>query len=366
MDSHAAMFDAARHRVPTRAPTSAAQGQPRPQQLGIGDRCRRLPPHPSPSRGETRSGGMGKADEARGTRDTCPGSGVATREAAPVARDDKGKGVAELGGKRCLDSVEEKRGGDVGRKRGLGLATYPPPKRRLVSATRLFPPGYGRDAAAPLAAGDDDSRLLVAQIDGASDALKRTAPALSDAKAGSSVMQVESSAEVVSTPIADTGHHGLEAELQRSSETLCRNGVPNVNGLLDTDSQGNAGIAGFVRKELVPATRRLLPKPRMVSAVRRFPPGCGRVGASLVAGGGNTEVGLPFPEKVVATDGSNFAADKQAMQIAAVPFNATSTDRAAQKEEFIEGEIAAPKVQQPQGSQSCTNVRLHESAACRD
>jgi len=376
------MLDAARHRVPpTRAPTSAAQGQPRPQQLGVGDRRRGLPPRPPPPsrRGETRSGGAGKADEVRGTRDTCRGSGVATPGAADaaavsagdsgpgVAPDEKGKGVAELGGKRCLDSAEEKGGGDTG-KRGLGLAAFPPPpKRRLVSATRLFPPGYGRDAAAPLAAGDDDSSLMGARAEGASDAPQKTALPLSVGKAGSSVMQqVESSADFVSAPIADNGHHGLEAELQRSSETLCRSGVPNADDLLDTDAQGDAGSVGFVRKESVPATRRLLPKPRMVSAVRRFPPGCGRPKASLVAGGGSTEVRLPLQEKVVATDCSTFAADKQAMQIAAVPCNATITNRAAQKEEFVGGEIAAPKVQQPQGSESCTNVTLHESSACRD
>ncbi|XP_066331437.1 uncharacterized protein [Miscanthus floridulus] len=382
MDLHAARLDAARHRV---VPTSASQRQPRPQQqLGVRDRGRCLPPRPPPSRGETRSGGVGKADEVRGTRDTRLGSGVATREAAPVAadeaavaagdaaaapgvaREDKGKVGAKLGGKRCLDSAEEMGGGDAGRKRGLGLAAYPPPpKRRLVSATRRFPPVYGRAAAAPLAAGNDDSRLVVAQMDGASDALKKTALALSDAKAGSSVMQVESSAEVVSAPIADNGHHGLEAELQRSSEPLRQSGVPSADDLLDTDSQGDAGSAGFARKELVPATRRLLPKPRMVSAVRRFPPGCGRARASLVAGEGSTEVGLPLPEKVVATDCSTSAADKPAMQIVDVPCNATITDRAAQKEKFVEGETAAPKVQ-PQGSQSCTNVTLHESSACRD
>ncbi|OQU80395.1 hypothetical protein SORBI_3007G121200, partial [Sorghum bicolor] len=316
MDSQAMMLDAARHRVPpTRAPTSAAQGQPRPQQLGVGDRRRGLPPRPPPPsrRGETRSGGAGKADEVRGTRDTCRGSGVATPGAADaaavsagdsgpgVAPDEKGKGVAELGGKRCLDSAEEKGGGDTG-KRGLGLAAFPPPpKRRLVSATRLFPPGYGRDAAAPLAAGDDDSSLMGARAEGASDAPQKTALPLSVGKAGSSVMQqVESSADFVSAPIADNGHHGLEAELQRSSETLCRSGVPNADDLLDTDAQGDAGSVGFVRKESVPATRRLLPKPRMVSAVRRFPPGCGRPKASLVAGGGSTEVRLPLQEKDTA------------------------------------------------------------------
>jgi euchromatic histone-lysine N-methyltransferase len=104
----------------------------------------------------------------------------------------------------------------------------------------------------------------------------------------------------------------------------------------------------------------------MVSAVRRFPPGCGRARASLVAGEGSTEVRLPLPEKVVATDCSTSAADKQAMQIVDVPCNATITDQTAQKEKFVEGEISTPKVQQPQGSQSCTNVTLHESAACRD
>lgn len=251
MDLHAARLDAARHRVPpTRAPTSAAQGQPRPQQqLGVGDRRRCLPPRPPPSRGETRSGGVGTADEVRGTRDTRHGSGVATREAAPVAadaaavaagdaapgvaRDDKGKGGAELGGKRCLDSAEEMGGGDAGTKRrGLGLAAYPPPppKRRLMSATRRFPPGYERAVAAPLAAGDGDSSLVVARAEGASDELKKTGPPLSDAKAGSSFMQVELSVVVASAPIADSGHHGLEAELQRSSETLRQNGVPSADG----------------------------------------------------------------------------------------------------------------------------------------
>lgn len=393
MDLHAMMLDAARHRVPvpTRAPTSASQEgqpQPRPQQLGVGDRRRGLPP--PPSRGEARSS-AGKADQVR--RGSGSGSGVATREAAPVAaavaagagdgapgvaRDDKGKGVAELGGKRCLASAEEAGGDAARRKRGLGLAAAhppaPPPKRRLVSATRRYPPGCGRDAAAaPVAAADDDSRLVVARADGASDAApqKTTAPPLSSGKAGSSGMQAESSSAVlVSAPIADSGHHGLEeAELQRSSEPLRPSGVPSAAGLLDTDSQADAGSAGFVRKEKelvpVPATRRLLPKPRLVSAVRRFPPGCGR--ASLVAGGGSTEVPLPLPEKVVvATDCSTSASDKQQpMQTVDVPCNAAITDRAAQEEEFVEGEIAAPKVQ-PQGPQSCTSVTLHESAACRD
>jgi euchromatic histone-lysine N-methyltransferase len=54
--------------------------------------------------------------------------------------------------------------------------------------------------------------------------------------------------------------------------------VAAADGLLDTDSQGGSGSGGFGsdKQSVVPATR-LLPKPTMVSAIRRFPPGCGRV-----------------------------------------------------------------------------------------
>jgi hypothetical protein len=303
MDLQAARLDAARQRVYTGAPTSSALGQPQPQpqHLGAGDRRRCLPPRPPTSRGETRSGGVGKADEVRGTRDrdtrhgsgvmTCYSVAVVTGDGAPgVARKDKG--VAELGGKRCLDLAEEKGVSDAGRKMGLGLAAYPLaplPKRRLVSATRRFSLGYGREAAATPA--DDDSRLVVAV---ASDALKKTALPLSVGKAGSSVMEVESSAAVVSAPIADSGHHGLEAELQRSYESSCWSSVPSATGFLDTGSQRSSG---FERNVLVPGTQRLLPKPRMISAIRRFPPGCGRVRASLVARG-VSKVRLPLLGKV--------------------------------------------------------------------
>ncbi|KAJ1268113.1 hypothetical protein BS78_07G111900 [Paspalum vaginatum] len=389
------MIEPCTHRTDaTGAAASTVRGSPSPQKLGDRRRSRSPPPPRAPEGlpGDSGAGGVGKAVEE---------VGVATREVVPVAAgagagaqagNAVAAGVVDGGGKPGV-AREETGAGEVGSKRRFGSfaapRTYPPPKRRLVSARRLFPPGCGRDAA-PLPAADDGSRLGAAGADGAggSDALElqKTVPSLSIRKADTNV--TEGSAVVVSAPLAgagdgsrlvlagvdggsdalqkaapsnvmvvspvavsaphaDTGGgHGPEAAPPRSPEPLPPSSLAAAGAMLDTDWQGGAeaGSGGFGRKELAPS-RWLLPKPGMASAIRRFPPGCGRV-------------------RVVATDPSTSAAGQRSKETVAAPCSGAITDGAVQGEHTEErGETPEmrPVVQR---SQTSIDVIQHESVAC--
>ncbi|KAK8451078.1 hypothetical protein SEVIR_6G142600v4 [Setaria viridis] len=309
MDIHAAGIDAARQRVAAGVAASAVRTWSTwPRQLG-GGRCALpppprppLPPPPPPRVAEGRRGGggedaardageaagatldarrgagPGKAEEVAGggSRATSRGGGVAwsgvVAQAGPDADTAGGNAVAgavadasagdgAAGVAVVVASREGREGGEVGSKRPFASAAapraYQPPKRRLVSATRRFPPGCGRGAD-----------------DGGSAALpKKPAPPPSVGEAGSS-------AAAVPRLIAGGGHRGQDAGALRSPEPSCRRSVAAADGLLDTDSQGGSGRGGFGSCKQLVSAMRLLPKPTMVSAIRRFPPGCGRVTGS--------------------------------------------------------------------------------------
>ncbi|WVZ93106.1 hypothetical protein U9M48_039115 [Paspalum notatum var. saurae] len=369
LQAHAARLE----RATGAAAASTVRGSPSPQKLGDGRR-RSSPPPPRAPEGRRGDSGAGKAVEEVGVAGNAVAAGVVDGDGGKpgVAREEMG-----AGGERRFGSFPAPR-------------AYPPPKRRAVSARRRFPPGCGRDAAplpaagdgdggsddalqlqnktapslsvreadtnvmegsvaavvsAPLAGADDGSRLVLAGVHGGgSDALQKAAP--SPSKAGSNAMEV--SPVTVSAPHADTGGgHGLEAAPPRSPEPLPRSSLAAAGAALDTDWQGDAeaGSSGFGRKkELVPA-KRLLPKPGMASAVRRFPPGCGRV-------------------RVVATDGSTSATGQRSKETAAAPYSGAITDGAVQgghTEERSETPEMRPVVQQ---SQTSIDVIQHESVAC--
>ncbi|CAO2210852.1 unnamed protein product [Urochloa humidicola] len=302
------------------------------------------PPPPPPRRGEGGSGvGAGKAeDDAGGATGSSRGGGAgAVPRAGPGAdADAKGgdAGAEDVPGGGCdggaawvLVAAREEgaKGGEAAGSKKRSFATssaavpraYPPPKRRSVYAVRRFPPGCGRGgdgaddgsrlvtaapasltkpAAArrpPLSVGEagcvgvpekapaavDVPRLVVgpARQGGGGCAASPTkpvaAPSRSVGEAASVGALKKASATVVHHPIADTGRHGPHAAALKPLEPSYRSSVAAAEGLLDTDSQGCSGSSGFGSgKEVV----RLLPKPRAISAIRRFPPGCGRVSAS--------------------------------------------------------------------------------------
>ncbi|PUZ51343.1 hypothetical protein GQ55_6G176500 [Panicum hallii var. hallii] len=254
----------------------------------------RRPPPPRAAEGR-RGGDAGKAEAAGdGIRSTSRGGAVARSGVVALAGPDAD--AAGVAGASAGDSAagvvdaprEGSGGGEVGSKRSSFASAapraYTPPKRRLVSATRRFPPGCGRGV-------DASSRLVAAPAprpDGGSAASPKPAPPpppppppLSIGEAGSVVLP-KVSAAVVPRPVPGGGCHGPVAGALRSPEPSRRSLVAAADCLLDNDPQGGAGRGGEFGsgKQLVPATR-LPPKPRtMVSTIRRFPAGCGRVKAS--------------------------------------------------------------------------------------
>ncbi|CAO2188689.1 unnamed protein product [Urochloa humidicola] len=103
-------------------------------------------------------------------------------------------------------------------------------------------------------------------------------PPCSVGEAGSVAVLKKVPAAVVPRPIANAGRRGPHAAALKPLEPSCRSGVAAAaDGLLDTHLQGVSDSGGFGNsKEVV----RSLPKPGVMSAIRRFPPGCGRIRAS--------------------------------------------------------------------------------------
>ncbi|XP_047048172.1 uncharacterized protein LOC124653149 [Lolium rigidum] len=89
-------------------------------------------------------------------------------------------------------------------------------------------------------------------------------------------------------PVPNGCHHGPEPAAVTSSGE-----AQGVAGFVAKDMGRTAGSAELGMKELMPVVVRPPPKRRTVSAVRRFPPGCGRnVGLVPLASTGTSEVAL--------------------------------------------------------------------------
>uniref|UniRef100_A0A452Y4N4 Histone-lysine N-methyltransferase, H3 lysine-9 specific SUVH6 n=1 Tax=Aegilops tauschii subsp. strangulata TaxID=200361 RepID=A0A452Y4N4_AEGTS len=282
------MFHAARPPRPTGV--SAERGFP---QL-CGGRMAALPrPSPHPLSPPLAAGGTvvrvrGEAEVARGRRQG-GGDGAERQEVAVAAGGDNvavsgglvGDSAAGVSG---LVALEERGcgGGKLQRKRGLEFPARPPPKRRAVSAVRHFPPGCGRDAP-PLIVGGDDDGLPVgtAPSSGARPAGSsareegglslQTAPANADVPVPEKLTASDSGA-----PVSDGDHRGPEAAEVKSSDS--------------TERGADLVVKGRGRTRPI---SRLLAKRRMISANRRFPPGCGMDVVVLpLASRGGDEVGL--------------------------------------------------------------------------
>ncbi|KAG2578947.1 hypothetical protein PVAP13_6NG168324 [Panicum virgatum] len=239
-----------------------------------GDRRGAFPPRPRPPPPPRAAGGRpgrGSGGGGGAARDAGDGAGMAEAAAGAVAVVPAGRSAA--GAAAAVSPRGGTGGGEVGSKRPSSFPVaapraHPPPKRRLVSATRRFPPGCGRGGA------DGGSRLVAAPArsnGGSAASPKPPPPPRSVAEAGSGVL-AKASAVVVPRPVADGGRRGPDAGAQRSPKRPRHSGAAAADSLLDTDPQGGAGRGGELgsSKQLVPATR-LLPEPRMVSAIRSFP-----------------------------------------------------------------------------------------------
>ncbi|KAL6598511.1 hypothetical protein ACP70R_046210 [Stipagrostis hirtigluma subsp. patula] len=117
-------------------------------------------PHAAGGRGEGASAARGRKEpeeEEAGrhrARAAVPRREVAGANAAAVESGLVGDGALEAAGSTA--ARKEWGAAEMGRKRASPAPpTHPQPKRRAVSAIRRFPPGCGRDAAAPLAGADD-------------------------------------------------------------------------------------------------------------------------------------------------------------------------------------------------------------------
>ncbi|CAO2206637.1 unnamed protein product [Urochloa humidicola] len=261
------------------------------------------------------------------------------RGVAPAREEEEAGGVGggEVRNKRCSPAPAP-----------LPGARSPPPKRRAVAAFRRFPLGCGRgDAAAATSLPvPGDSRSGPAPppptlAGGKDSVLFEAAGTTATAAAGSSARHKVSA--------ADGAPHCPGAALLKPSEALGKNSVAAADAL-GNDTASESGDQSLKSKDdLVVTPTRVLPKPSMVSAYRRFPPGCRRPAAPLLAGGGSSQMHSPPSVQAVPED----------RDVAAVCSG--TEDGAAKDEGLEEGEIAS------EGQQSPT-VTLHDEAAtsCRD
>uniref|UniRef100_A0A0E0QIP0 YDG domain-containing protein n=1 Tax=Oryza rufipogon TaxID=4529 RepID=A0A0E0QIP0_ORYRU len=276
---------------------------------------------------------------------------VPARNAVAVAGGLATRGVERDAG-QVVAREEKRHGGELGTKRGLEERAArsppppPPPKRRAVSAIRQFPPGCGRDAAAPVARGrgcDGGVRLLD----------EATAAPLAGSKDDSAVPGVVEKVASVDggDSMANAHHHHhamMDTVLMKSSHVSDENQVARKVGSLENGAEGSArgkgGHGGELlgRKEVLAQAANLLPKRRIVSATRRFPPGCGRdavaplahreeskVGSSLEAM--PVDAGWGVSKEVVTTDGRNNSVNQCASNIVGT----------VKCQELEEGEVAA-------------------------
>uniref|UniRef100_A0A0D3H001 YDG domain-containing protein n=1 Tax=Oryza barthii TaxID=65489 RepID=A0A0D3H001_9ORYZ len=260
---------------------------------------------------------------------------VPARNAVAVAGGLATRGVERDAG-QVVAREEKRHGGELGTKRGLEERAArsppppPPPKQRAVSAIRQFPPGCGRDAAAPVARGrgcDGGVRLLD----------EATAAPLAGSKDDSAVPGVVEKVASVDggDSMANAHHHHhamMDTVLMKSSHVSDENQVARKVGSLENGAEGAArgkgGHGGELlgRKEVLAQAANLLPKRRIVSATRRFPPGCGRdavaplahreeskVGSSLEAM--PVDAGWGVSKEVVTTDGRSNSVNQCASNI---------------------------------------------------
>uniref|UniRef100_A0A0E0QIN9 YDG domain-containing protein n=1 Tax=Oryza rufipogon TaxID=4529 RepID=A0A0E0QIN9_ORYRU len=289
---------------------------------------------------------------------------VPARNAVAVAGGLATRGVERDAG-QVVAREEKRHGGELGTKRGLEERAArsppppPPPKRRAVSAIRQFPPGCGRDAAAPVARGrgcDGGVRLLD----------EATAAPLAGSKDDSAVPGVVEKVASVDggDSMANAHHHHhamMDTVLMKSSHVSDENQVARKVGSLENGAEGSArgkgGHGGELlgRKEVLAQAANLLPKRRIVSATRRFPPGCGRdavaplahreeskVGSSLEAM--PVDAGWGVSKEVVTTDGRNNSVNQCASNIVGT----------VKCQELEEGEVAA---------EACCDVESQKVAA---
>nr|TKW10132.1 hypothetical protein SEVIR_6G142200v2 [Setaria viridis] len=330
-------------------------------------------------------GGVGH-ERGGGRRDTWRGGSVPRCEAGPVSA---GVGAAWAGGNTVSvggadgldgDSVRgvagsvatapgREEGGGVGgreerevRRKKCLVAPTPdarcaPPKRRAVPARRRFPPGCGRDAAAPpltlRGAGAGGSGALQESgapppplAGGRDRVLFEAAASPSAAAAGSSALNKACAADGAAGATTDGAHHCPGAALEKPSEAPGKNSVATANGVAGPGS----GESSKSNCNLVPSVR-FLPKPTMVSAYRRFPPGCRRLAAPLPVGGGSSREWSPSSSEAVPSD-------RDDMEIVA-PLCSGAANGASQNEGLEEGEVASEAQESP-------SATLHDEAtACR-
>ncbi|KAF6994081.1 hypothetical protein CFC21_010869 [Triticum aestivum] len=282
----------------------------------------------------------GEAEVARGRRQG-GGDGAERQEVAVAAGGDNvavsgglvGDSAAGVSG---LVALEERGcgGGKLQRKRGLEFPARPPPKRRAVSAVRHFPPGCGRDAP-PLIVGGDDDGLPVgtAPSSGARPAGSsareegglslQTAPANADVPVPEKLTASDSGA-----PVSDGDHRGPEAAEVKSSDS--------------TERGADLVVKGRGRTRPI---SRLLAKRRMISANRRFPPGCGMDVVVLpLASRGGDEVGLQL-EALPPGGGLGALEDGRCSNVCATAMGTTEAvgknalDAIVNVQELEEGEI---------------------------
>ncbi|CAO2175533.1 unnamed protein product [Urochloa humidicola] len=225
-------------------------------------------------------------------------SGVAGWDAVAAARwvaagGRVGDGAAQGGAGSTAPAREEAGGAGGGEARSKRCSPAPspdlrspPPKRRAaVPAFRRFPPGCGRDAAEassppPLpvpGAGCGDSRPEPSRRGGGTGVLSEAAAASPNpSPAASAPNKVAPGDATAAGATADcAANHRPRAAPVKPSEAPKRNSVT----VADTPLFNDTGSPG-----------RLLPEQRSVSAFRRFPLGCGRPAAPLLAGGGSSQV----------------------------------------------------------------------------
>ncbi|CAL5012176.1 unnamed protein product [Urochloa decumbens] len=248
------------------------------------------------------------------------GAGSVPTVMAPAREEAGGVGGGEAGNKRCSPA------------RTPG-ARSPPPKRRAVAARRRFPPGCGRDdaaAAPPLPVPGGDSRPYPARRrDGGSGALQDSPPRPTATLAAGKNTTVLSEATAAASPSAASGGwSALNYKVPGKNSAAAADALSNHTG-----SRGVAGpgIGDQILKEddLLVAPMLVLPKPIMVSAFRRFPPGCGRPGSPLLAG-----------VLACAAEADHACATEEDELKIVAPVCATEEDGAAKDEGLEEGEVA--------------------------
>uniref|UniRef100_A0A0E0ELE0 Histone-lysine N-methyltransferase n=1 Tax=Oryza meridionalis TaxID=40149 RepID=A0A0E0ELE0_9ORYZ len=283
--------------------------------------------------GTTRGGGRGGGME-REREVVAP-----ARNAVAVAGD-----LATHGGERVAGPLvaKEKRngGGELGTKRGLEKrAPLPPPKRRVVSAKRQFPPDFGRDSAVPLGRGR-----------GRGGGVRPSDGAPARAVLGEKVASAGNG-----DSMANVHHHAvMDTVLMKSSHASDENLVAFKVGSPENGAEGAARGKGAhngellgKREELAQAVN-LLPMRRTVSATHRFTAGCGRDAAAPLARREEGKVGsglevMPVDvcggvsKEVMATDGSKHSVNQCTANIVGA---VGVLDGTVQYQELEEGEVA--------------------------